>query len=167
MLLGDQQIMAARLVACLALLAVTSAPSASAQAESIRTPFAFEAFNPCTGEFIFFEGRIHSVTRGEPTEPHGIHFSVQALGVTAAGVNYGWHSIGNTQTTFPEGAPGDPPPPDRPAADTETSGSKVLIIRQGSEFPEDDNVFRAFSHITVNANGEVTSVRLTFSDECQ
>lgn len=165
--LGNRPTIAASVLACSALLALVAAPWASAQAESSRTPFAFEAFNPCTRELIFFEGTIHTVTRGELTGPHGVHFSFQASGLTPAGVKYGWHSIGNTQTTFPEGQPGDPPPPDRPAGDTETSGGKVLIIRQGSEFPADDNVFRAFSHITVNANGEITSVRLTFSDECR
>jgi hypothetical protein len=160
-----------RVWSCALAIAVFSAfagvPSAQAQAESTREDFAFSIVNPCTDETILFEGTVHNVARGEPTEPHGFNFSLVGTGVSDTGAHYVFISVANGQTTFPEGEPGFPPPPDRAAGDAFTSVGRLLVIRQGSASPADDQSFFALDHITATPDGEITAIKITFDEHCQ
>ena len=155
-------------LAIAAFLGLAGAPSAHAQGESTMERIVFGGFNPCTGESIVFEGRVHNVARGELTGPHGITGSLQGTGVSDTGVHYVWISVGSTQLTFPEGEPGFPPPPERAGADIETSVSRVLIIRQGTgPSGDDDFSFFGLMHITETPDGEIMAIWLTVDDHCQ
>lgn len=154
-----------------AVFSLAAAASSQAAAVSSRTPFAFGWVNPCTEEVVFLEGTIHLVSRGgEPpfVGPHGFHFSVQARGISNTGMKYVLVDVQNVQTTFPEAAfPGQEPPPERPAADIYTAVVRIQLIRQGSESPADDQRYFVDAHITENANGEITVLRLDVDERCQ
>jgi hypothetical protein len=107
------------------------------------------------------------VARGEPTEPHGFNFSLVGTGVSDTGAHYVFISVANGQTTFPEGEPGFPPPPDRAAGDAFTSVGRLLVIRQGSASPADDQSFFALDHITATPDGEITAIKIMFDEHCQ
>ena len=54
-----------------------------------------------------------------------------------------------------------------PGAVTGTDESHILVLRQGEDAPEEDFIMRYITHITINANGELTAVVDFLDTECR
>jgi hypothetical protein len=150
------------LAAGLLMLALQAKP-AQAQAETGTSPqrfsFAATSINPCTGETFFVEGTqlflFHSTLDANGGEHFDVNSTVQAQGVSDSGVKYVFHETAPTHLTLT-----------LDAAKNFTSTDTGRFIRQGSATPEDDFVVKFVSHVTINANGELTSEFATMEIEC-
>jgi hypothetical protein len=152
------------LAAGLLMLALQAKP-AQAQAETStsteRVPFTFTGLtNPCTGETFFVEGTqllvFHSTLDADGGEHFYVDSTFEGRGVSDSGAKYVFHETNPTHTKLA---------PD--SANNFTSTATGSFIRQGSATPEDDFVIKLMDHITINANGEVTSLTTTMEIECQ
>jgi hypothetical protein len=136
----------------LALLAKPAQAQADTTRVNDRIPFTGTLTNPCTEEAIFFEGTIHFVFHTTEDASGGFHskghFDLQVQGESASGAKYLSPEVDNQQsfTAFSE------------SPNNFTLERTVLFIRQGETAEEDDFQFKTLSHVTVNANGEITSV---------
>jgi hypothetical protein len=127
---------------------------AQAQAETItdKDRSTFEGFfNSCTGEEVFIEGTMHTVahtTIDANGERHiKFHFSLQGQGEGASsGDKYVFHRVDNSHQNFTEDNANF------------TFSDSANLIRQGSATPTDDLQGKILFHITINAQGEVTTV---------
>jgi hypothetical protein len=142
--------------------AASGAPRVSAQTEITNefVPLFGATFVPCAnggaGETVFYEGTLHEVTRA--TESASGNFSItfhsNPQGVKGTGEITGdiYQGTGSSTATFTMG-PGQ----------TVAIASSFQLIGPGT-----DNNFRLHvtAHLTVNANGEVTSEVDNFSAEC-
>jgi hypothetical protein len=149
------------LAAGLLTLAVVLAKPAQAQAETIikdnhRSPFSF--FESGCTEPVFIEGTQHTVAHtlidangGFHTE---FHFNLQGQGAGLdSGDKYVFKNVLNTllNSTGPF---------------TQTFAQTFKVTRQGSASATDDVQAKVLSHVTVNANGEVTAVVNEFEFVC-
>jgi hypothetical protein len=145
-------VVALALAASLLTLAVVLAKPAQAQAltftDTDQAPFSF--FGGCT-ETAFIEATLYTVAH-TTIDPNGgrhtkFHFRVQGQGEgLSSGDKYVLNWVGNENRNFP------------PGADlTVTQPETFKIIRQGSATPTDDFQGKALFHLTVNAQGELTS----------
>jgi hypothetical protein len=142
------------LAAGLLALALGAKPTqAQAENSKVNDRFTFEGrelLNPCTGEVVSYEGTEHFVFHTTEDASGGFHIrshtNVQAQGVSTSGAKYVAHSIDNSHDFFSE------------SAENFQFTSTVQFIRQGSETSEEDFVLKQVSHVTVNANGEITSL---------
>jgi len=142
--------------------AAPRAPLASATTTVTNdfVPLFGATFVPCAnggaGETVFYQGTLHEVTRS--TESASGNFSItfhsNPQGVKGTGEITGdtYQGTGSATATFTMG-PGQ----------TVAIASSFQLIGPGT-----DNNFRLHStfHITVNANGELTSMVDNFSAEC-
>jgi hypothetical protein len=151
------------LAAGLLMLALQAKP-AQAKAETDTFPqrfsFAGTLINPCTGETFFVEGTqlfvFHATLDADGGEHFYVNSTFQGQGVSDSGAKYVFHETTPTHTKLA---------PD--SANNFTSTTTGRYIRQGSATPEDDFVIKLMSHVTINANGEVTSLTTTMEIECE
>jgi len=157
-------VLALAMVLAAAVLAVVAKP-AQAQPGTIineRQPVAFTVVNPCTGEEVFIEGTQHINFHFFEDANGGFHFrghnNLQAQGVSDSGAKYVVHDSVNAHDNF------------RAFSESATNFTFTWtqhVIRQGSTTPTDDFVLKIVTHVTMNANGEVTSVVNKFDTECK
>jgi hypothetical protein len=148
------------LAAGLLTLALLEKP-AQAQAETIikdnhRSPFIF--FESGCTEPVFIEGTQHTVARTLIDANGGFHtkfhFNLQGQGEGLdSGDKYVFKNVLNTHINSPG-----------PFNRTFTQTFKVT--RQGSASATDDVQAKVLSHVTVNANGEVSAVVNEFEFVC-
>jgi hypothetical protein len=144
------------LAAGLLALALGAKPT-QAQAENFKVNDRFTGegafLNTCTGEFVSYEGTEHFVIHITEDASGGFHFrghtNVQAQGVSTSGAKYVAHSISNSHDKFDVFSE---------SAENFTFTQTLQFIRQRSETSEDDFVLKQVEHVTLNANGEITSV---------
>jgi hypothetical protein len=146
-------VVALALAASLLTLAVVPAKPAQAQAQTFtdtdQEPFPFSG--GCTETAVFEDATLYTVAH-TTTDANGgfhttFHFKVKGQGVgLSSGDKYVVNWQGNLNRYFP---PGSLP--------TLTQTETLKIIRQGSATPTDDLQLKVVFHITVNAQGEVTS----------
>jgi hypothetical protein len=142
------------LAASLLTLALVLAKPAQAQAQTStdtdRTPF-IELFSGCGSEQFLLEGTLFTVAHttmnanGGSLTKFQFHLKGQGEGLSS-GDKYVVNNIANANINRPPGA-------DLIAREAHT----VKVIRQGSATPTDDLQIKAFFHITINAQGEVTA----------
>jgi hypothetical protein len=124
------------------------APSASA----VKTPIeeTFTAFNPCAGEVLEFHIREQLVVHEKVDAKGGIHFHfvINDKGSTAVGLTSGltWHQVGATR---------DAENIREPAPVTVSFVNVLNLIGHGSA---PNLLIHEQFHITINANGTVTSL---------
>jgi hypothetical protein len=163
---GVVPVVALALAASLLTLAVVLAKPAQAQAQTDhfneRVPIAFVVPNPCTGELITVEGTQHFVFNSTVTENGMFHFqghsNIQLQGVSESGAKYVLHQTQNSHSNFDVFSD---------SADNFTSTTTLQFIRQGSETAEDDFQQKVLVHVTINANGDLTSEVSTLEIECK
>jgi hypothetical protein len=159
-------VMAALALAAGLLALALGAKPAQAQAETDTVndwiTIEDEEFNPCTDEMFFIEGTSHFVFHITEDASGGFHIrghvNAQHQGVSESGAKYvAPHTSNNHQKidVFSE------------SASNFTHTSTLQFIRQGSETSEDDFEITERSHVTVNANGEVTSEVEQVEFECK
>jgi hypothetical protein len=149
-------VVALALAASLLTLAVVLAKPAQAQPDQIineRQLVALTIVNPCTGEEVFVEGTQHINFHFYEDATGGSHFkghnNLQATGVSDIGAKYIVHDSVNSHDKFDVFSE---------SASNFTFTWTEHFIRQGSATPTDDFVIKFVTHVTMNANGEVTSV---------
>ena len=150
------------LQAALLVLALVLVPTTASAAvvQNIRVPLdvTFPA-NPCTGDDMHFTGTIHLLA-AETSDGNGgfhIHFDNNVSGVTAVGTPSGivYHGVGggwfevNARNPYPFVA-------------TETDVFGLISVGPTPNF-----FAKATFHITVNANGTMTSVVEKISVGCK
>jgi hypothetical protein len=119
--------------------------------------------NPCTGELVLFEGTTHLVIHRTQDADGVFHFKGQfnlhVIGESASGAKYVAHDMSNSAHNFDDVSE---------SPETFTITNTLKFIRQGSETAEDDFQSKLLVHITINANGEVTSlVEQSKGSECK
>jgi hypothetical protein len=122
-------------------------------------PISFTQFVPCAnagaGEDVLVEGTIHRVFHATET-PNGLrlHIHENFQGVTGTGLTTGdtYQGAGNVNAHL-HLAPGV----------TETFERQFLLVGPG---PDNNLRVRESHHLTVNANGELTTVRDDITVEC-
>jgi hypothetical protein len=141
-----------------AVAAVPAAQPAVIVNESV--PFAQIAVVPCAndgaGEAVLVEGRLHVLITETVNDNHAsfkIHFEPQ--GATGTGLTTGdtYHATGVTQEHFSIG----------PNV-TDTFINNFRIIGPG---PDNNLLVHQTIHVTINANGEITSMVVNTSVECR
>jgi hypothetical protein len=126
-----------------------------------QVPFTSEMINPCTGGVVLFEGTTHFVFHRTADAGGGFHFkghnNIQVKGVSDSGAKYVLLDVGNVENfdVFSE------------SADNFTLMGTSQVIRQGSETAEDDFQAKLLFHVTINANGEITSEVEQIESECK
>jgi hypothetical protein len=154
-------VVALALAASLLTLAVVLAKPAQAQAQTFtdtfQGPLTTLVKNPCTGEAVLLEGTQNLVVHTTIDANGGFHFltrgNAEVQGESASGVKYVAHQ------TLQERSNSE-------SATTYTFTNTFQVIRQGSATPTpDDFVLKEVTHVTVNANGEITSVVNEFNEE--
>lgn len=146
-------------------IALAGAAGAGAQATTVTTneqiPFAIVVFVPCAndgaGELVELTGTLHVLTHVTIDDQGGLHVKQhsQPQGISGVGLTTGdtYRGTGVTQTEF-----------NATAATEQTSINNFRIIGQG---PDNNFLVHSTFHVTVNANGEVTTVVDNFSTECR
>jgi hypothetical protein len=143
-------------------------PASPAQAQpdqmfNERLPFAFTTVHSCTNEEVSIEGTQHLIFFTNEDANGGFHFkghnNLQATGVSASGAKYVIRESLNNHNNFNEFSE---------SASNFTMTDSFHMIRQGpATATEDEIVVKVVFHVTVNANGEVTSVVDQFEAVCQ
>jgi len=135
-------------------------------AVSTTTPFAYGATNPCTGEPFTGTGTLHLVV-SENLSPSGMlqsHFEARLDGLQAVTMTGKRYVVQNTEAhsfgfDTTDGAPAH-----------ETFETTAHFVRQGEDGGSilgDDFYERLFTHITANANGDVTALKVEPEATCR
>lgn len=150
----------ALLLACaFALSAPLATRPAFAQATTITdnqtVPIDFIA-TACNGETVAISGTSHVVVHATTTPDGHItfktHIQFQLSGTSASGITYNANeTVDSTEITNSGGA------------QVLTSVGQLHLISQGST---DNLVVRTTIHVTVNANGQITSTSFEFTTDC-
>ncbi len=144
------------LVACVLLLGLVALPVASATTDRETIPFR-TTVRSCSGELVRVSGELLLISHFTEDSGGGFHFHFTLVprhvrGVSPSGVSY--KAVGGDRFTSNVSGSG---------TETFTNTDQFLLISEGSE----DNLLVRFTfHITVNANGEVTTVVDNFSEKC-
>lgn len=145
------------------LLAGSGGTAVRAAAESTTTPFEDVIPNPCTGEDVLVSGSLHTVGQVVQDAHGGFHISghYNFEGISGVGLSTGtiYHWTGGARINVHYGCGDLCSPPFE-----ETSGSDFQLIGQGST---PDEQVHALTHITVNANGELTADVQEFRMTCR
>jgi hypothetical protein len=141
----------------LTLLAKPAQAQAETFTDTFQGPLTRLVTNPCTGEEVLLEGTQNLVVHTTIDANGGFHFltrgNAEVQGESASGVKYVAHQ------TLQERSNSE-------SATTLTFTNNLQVIRQGSATPTpDDFVIKQVTHVTVNANGEITSVVNEFNEE--
>jgi hypothetical protein len=153
------RVFASLLLALTLVLSLTSTAFA-ATVTNETFPLSGFLFNPCTGELLQFTGQGHDTFRvtfdSAGGEHIGGHFNVQGIKAVglSTGINYVGTEADNNQFNFGF----------TKGAAEETQVSNFTAISQGSA---PNFVVHFLFHITVNANGDITSFVDNFSAECR
>jgi hypothetical protein len=152
-----RRLLQAALLVLALILVPTSASAAVVQNE--RVPLDMTIFNQCTGDTIRFTGTIHFLAAATADGNGGfhIHFDDNVSGVTGVGVPSGptYHGVGgdwfeaNVRPPFPV---------------VVTRTDVFGLISTGSA---PNLMIKAVFHITINANGTMTSQVDKFSFTCR
>ncbi len=146
----------------LALAAGMALAQATTDTFNDRFSFAGEDINPCTGELFHFEGTDYAVVHRTADAGGGFHFKVQqTIQVQGEGLSSGDKYILNDTFNFHRNS--------STGADlnfTFTATGTSKIIRQGSDTTTEESNSRFVLHVTVNANGELTTDFLKFEETC-
>jgi hypothetical protein len=145
---------------------IWAAGAAAGPAVSTTTPFAYSAMNPCTGEPFTGTGTLHLLV-SENVSDSGMlqhHFEARLDGLQAVTVTGKRYVVQDTyadsfgfDTT--DGAPAH-----------ETFEITAHFVRQGEDggfIFGDDFYERLFAHITANANGDVTALKVDTETTCR
>jgi hypothetical protein len=135
---------------------------ASAQAavdhQNFSFPFEFSLSNPCSGEFVDFNGTFSGNATTVRTPSGQIHFTAHQLltgqGQGTSGNRYSFSDTLNTSVTFA--------PDSAPFVLTQITLDHVLAQGNAPNF-----VLHRTNHMTINANGEVTASSIEGSAECR
>ena len=157
---------AAATVVSVASMFVLAGTAAADTTVDRHDPFAVTLFNGCTGEYVLFQGFVHSKYTLGVSESGMIHGSDEsnvesAQGVTLTGVRYVLIESSTDHKNFDM---------TDLAPVSITQESTLHFVRQGEDptFPLGDDFYVHLSnHVTVNANGEVTSEFDTGEPECR
>ena len=154
--------LALSILCALGLVFVVHGSSAAQQSDlvaDIVIPFTNSGtVNPCNGEVVSLSGTVNLRSHVTIDQNGGIHFNIhentQGLSGTGltTGAKYQVNSAEDQETNFKS----------LPAESTFTMHSNV--IAQGSV---PNFVFHLTTHVTVNANGEVTALVLNQSSDCK
>lgn len=142
-----------------ALACATLAPAANADAAITTTsnetvPIDFIATS-CSGETVIISGESHVLVHTTSNDNHTTfetHIQFNLSGEGASGTRY---VADETVDSITNGGVG---------AQTFTSVGQLNLVSQGSA---DNLVVRTTIHVTVNANGEITSTSFEFTTECR
>ena len=135
-------------------------------AVSTKTPFAYSATNPCTGEPFTGTGTLHLLV-SENLSGSGMlqsHFEARLDGLQAVTVTGKRYVV---QDTFARSF-GFDTTDGTPAH--ETFELTAHFVRQGDDggFVSGDDFYeRLFTHITANANGDVTALKVDAETTCR
>jgi hypothetical protein len=150
----------ALLLACSLALSVSFAPPrAFAQATTITdnqtVPIDFIA-TACNGETVTISGDshvlIHATTTSDGHTTFKTHIQFHLSGTSASGIRYNANeTVDSTEITSTG------------AAQVLTSVGQLHLISQGGT---DNLVVRTTIHVTVNANGQITSTSFEFTTDC-
>jgi hypothetical protein len=145
----------------LTLLAKPAQAEAQTFRDSFRGPLTRLVTNPCTKEEVLLEGSENLLLYTTTDANGGVHFLVRGnaelQGESASGVKYVAHQTINRIVNDSISSE---------TATTITLTNNLQVIRQGSATPTpDDFVLQQVIHLTVNANGEITSVVNEFNEE--
>jgi hypothetical protein len=155
-----------RVVVAICLLAGMSAsafvgrtPALAAMISNQDFPTVGTDVNPCTGETFTYSGFFHVLTHATTTSDGSTHFGVDensnVQGVDATGTRYVENGTESFTLIRQAGAP-TPQVFEFPTTDE--------IISKGAA---PNFYFHALTHITVNANGDVTASIDSISTSCQ
>jgi hypothetical protein len=133
---------------------MTFAPFAQARGTEFNQtePFTFSFTHPCTGEQITGDGTSHIMGTFMEDPRGGLHWQSQT--------NTSGRGVGSPSGAMyiVNGASHDAIyVRDNEYPVTLTLFQRTQFIRQGEDMPEDDFVFYTLYHITINANGELTT----------
>ena len=144
--------------------------AAEATTETMVTvmPFNVSLPNPCTGEAVLLEGRVHTLAHLTLDPAGGLHLIAFRLHVLASGVGA---TSGNAYRFILQSDLGSlifqPEQINLTAGALEfTIAGSTHILRRGSTTPDDDSYARTLVHGTVNANGELTSFAFRTETDC-
>ena len=151
----------AAIVATAALAVAASTSAAVTTNESV--PFAQVAFVPCAnggaGELVLIEGNLHILTtftiNGNNVSGK-VHFQPQGAKGTGLTTGDTYNATGVTQENFKQSL--------QNGQFTDTFINNFKIIGQG---PDNNLLIHQTVHITINANGEVTSQVDNTTVECR
>jgi hypothetical protein len=141
-------------VACTVALAPTANAQASSMTDNVTVPIDFIATS-CSGETVTISGQSHVLVHTTTNDNHTTfetHIQFHLNGTSAGGTRYianeEVNSITNTSTN---------------GAQVFNSTGQLHLIAQGSA---DNLVVRTTIHVTVNANGQITSTSFEFTTDC-
>ena len=141
---------------CVLGLGMIAPPPASAATTRETVPFRTTIVG-CSGERVRVSGQLLLISHFTEDSGGGFHdvfvlVPRQVIGVSASGVTY--RVVGGDRSTFHVSGRG---------TETFTNTDQFMIVSQGGE----DNLLTRFTfHVTVNANGETTTVVDRFSGKC-
>jgi hypothetical protein len=152
---------AVALAAGLLTLAVVLAKSAQAQADTFTDTYqdTFRFYTGgCTGEPVLIEGTLHTVAHTTIDANGGYHTKFQYnLKGQGEGLDSGDKYLYNDTFGYNVNSTG---------AINQTQTETFKITSQGSGSATDDLQGKVLYHVTVNANGEVTTEVYNFEFEC-
>jgi len=146
------------------LLALVAFPTgATAATTSSTTNVSYTANNPCTGEAVMFEGKMHQTVgtnvnlNGTITISHTLDMT-QATGATVTGVKYTTTESDTQHMVIDFDV----------APLVTTAYHRLRYTRQGESAMSgnDDFLMYARVHVTINANGDATAAPADFDIVC-
>ncbi len=141
----------------LALAVLVMVPVNAEVLQNEKAPFEWYMYSPCTGEEFVIAGVDHFVYAVTEDGAGGyhvkIHENVKGTGEAASGQTYKFNGVANQEYNL---GPGD----------VVTYSMKEHLKANGNA-ADDDLWIKYTVHITVNANGEVTSERDNYEMECK
>jgi hypothetical protein len=144
-------------------LSAVSGGSATTTNSNVQVPITLVVFVPCAnggvGELIQVEGDLHVLFETTISSSGNLHskFHFQPMGISGQGLTTGdkYQATGVTQGEFNS---------EGPFPVTETSVNNFRMIGQG---PGNNFLVHENTHITLNANGQVTVVADNFTIDCK
>ena len=144
------------LAACVLGLGMIAPLAASAATTRETVPFQ-STFDGCSGDTVTVSGQLLLISTFTDTPSGGFHdvfvlVPRSVRGVSSSGVAY--KVVGGDRSTFSVNGQG---------TETFTNTDQFMVISQDGE----DNLLTRFTfHVTVNANGETTTIVDSFSAKC-
>ena len=140
-----------------------SANSAFTQTTNEQVPVTIFVFVSCAnggaGEVVALQGDLHILSHVTVSNSGNVHVKVhfQPMGISGQGLTTGdkYQGTGVTQEQFNSNGP-------LPITDTFINNFRIIGQGPGNNF-----LVHATFHITINANGDVTSVVDNFKAECK
>ena len=148
---------AAALVASAA-FAVVAEARANPSKTIIRETETHTITSPCSGNVVL-QSRRHFVFHGVDDGAGGVHVlghvNEHHTGTDSLGGRY----VGSSAGTFTLNAPR--------GATAETSVASFVLVRKGEGWRKDDKHVHSLVHVTTNAKGQITAVRMEYREICR